>query len=199
MKTRITLVAWLAFVGIVVLGGAILAVSSQTASAQVVTSARCSNCARAVPTWSRAGGTCPHCGAYWSTEQHKYETGYGHTPQPTPYQMWLMQQARMEHERQLQREMKKAQWIEKMQEKREQMLAKREANRERLSQITEEYRANFNREKVADKQLQIALRVHDKGNPRAAASYCRTIIKNYSDTHAAIAAQSLLAQIGRYP
>jgi len=196
MKTRIATVAWFAFAGAVVLGGGIVGVSSQTAYAQVVTSARCSNCRRAVPTWSRAGHTCPHCGAYWSTEEHTYEAGYRYTPRPTPYEIWLMRQAQMAQARKLQRERKKAERIERVQKQREQILAERQANWARLSEITREYRANFNREEEADKQLQTALRVHGHGNSRTAASYCRVIVKNYSDTRAASAAKSLLAQIG---
>jgi hypothetical protein len=30
---------------------------------------RCTNCGKVVPSSSKAGGTCPHCGAYWSVEK----------------------------------------------------------------------------------------------------------------------------------
>ena len=30
---------------------------------------RCSKCGKAVPSSSKAGGTCPHCGTYWDVEK----------------------------------------------------------------------------------------------------------------------------------
>lgn len=171
---------------------------AEQAVAQRVVSARCSNCGRAVPTHLRAGNSCPHCGAYFNSEQSYYtgSSNSGYQRQPEPWQMWLQLMAMREYQRMLLEEQRRQERIQWATERRDAELAAREKRREANREKNEMYREDFDPDEVARHLLEVSVKQRRRGNHKAADSLCRLIVKNYPQSLAATEAQHALVAMG---